>query len=212
MCSATSSNIQNARFPVWLKILVSLYVAVLIPVYWVELGVANFLWFCDIAFFIMVVALWRESQLLVSIVAVGVLLPELAWNLDFFGRILTGKHLFGLTGTAYMFTDEKPIAVRVLSLFHVFLPMLTIAMLCKLGYDNRAWLIQSIIIWIVLPLSYWLSKPVANINFAFGLGGEPQNWMPAYLWIAFLMMFFPFCVYLPTHFLLKRFARKVIDN
>jgi len=208
MCSASSSIIQNAKLSVWLKILVSFYIVVLIPVYWIELGPANFLWFCDIALLIMVVALWRESQLLVSIVAVGILLPELAWNLDFFGRMITGKHLFGLTGTAYMFTDERPIAVRVLSLFHVFLPLLTLTMLYKLGYDHRAWLIQSIIIWIVLPLSYWFSTPVANINFVFGLGGEAQNWMSPYLWIGLLMVFFPFCVYLPTHILLRRFAKK----
>ena len=207
MCFATASISEDTMFPVWLKILVSLYVIVLIPVYWIELGPANFLWFCDIALFLMVGALWRESQLLVSIVAVGVLLPELAWNLDFFGRMITGKHLFGLTGTAYMFTDEKSIAVRVLSLFHVFLPLLSITMLYKLGYDQRAWLIQSIIIWIVLPLSYWFSAPVANINFVFGLGAESQNWMPSYLWVGLLMAFFPLCVYFPTHILLKHFIK-----
>lgn len=207
MSSTNSLIAQNAKFPVWLKILVSLYVVVLIPVYWIELGPANFLWFCDIALFIMLVALWRESQLLVSIVAVSILLPELAWNLDFFGRIITGKHLFGLTGTAYMFTDEKSIAVRVLSLFHILLPLLTIAMLYKLGYHRRAWLIQSIVIWVLLPASYWLSTPEANINFVFGPGGEPQNWMPPYLWIGLLMIFFPLCVYLPTHVLLKRFVK-----
>lgn len=199
--------VQNARFPLWLKILVSVYVIVLIPVYWIELGPANFLWFCDIALFITLIALWRESQLLVSIVAVGILLPELAWNLDFFGRIITGRHLFGLTGTAYMFTYEKSIAVRVLSLFHIYLPLLTIIMLHKLGYDGRAWLIQSMLIWILLPLSYWLSSPEANINFVFGLGGEPQNWMSSYLWIGFLMLFFPLCVYWPTHILLKHFVK-----
>jgi len=212
MCSESSSIIKNANFPVWLKILVTLYVIVLIPVYWIELGPANFLWFCDIALLTMVVALWRESQLLVSIVAVGMLLPELAWNLDFFGRVITGKHLFGLTGTTYMFTDVKPITVRVLSLFHVFLPLLTIAMLYKLGYDHRAWLIQSIIIWIVLPMSYWFSSPVANINFVFGLGGDLQNWMAPYMWVGMLMMFFPLCVYLPTHVLLKQFVKRANAN
>ena len=212
MCSSHSSVVQNAKFPLWLKILVSLYAIVLIPVYWVELSPINFLWFCDIALFLIVVALWRESQLLVSIVAVGVLLPELAWILDFIGRIITGKHLFGLTGTAYMFTDKTATAVRVLSLFHVFLPVLTIVMLCKLGYDRRAWLFQSIIIWIVLPLSYWLSTPKANINFVFGFGGEPQNWMSPYLWVGLLMVFFPLCVYLPTHVLLKYFTGKMVDS
>ena len=207
MSSTNSLIAQNARFPAWLKILVSLYVIVLIPVYWIELGPANFLWFCDIALFIIAIALWRESQHLVSIVAVGILLPELAWNLDFFGRLLTGKHLFGLTGTAYMFTDNTPLAVRVLSLFHIFLPLLTIVMLNKLGYNHRAWLVQSVIIWIVLPLSYWLSTPKANINFVFGLGGEPQNFMPAYLWVGLLMILFPLFVYFPTHILLKYFTK-----
>ena len=195
---------KKCRFPVWLNVLVTVYVLIFIPVYWVERGPANFLWFCDIALFITVFALWYESRLLASINAIGILLPELAWNLDFFFRLITGNHLFGLQGTAYMFTSAAPMSIRVLSLFHLFLPILVIWMLYRLGYDNRAFLVQTLIAWIVLPISCWVSSPSANINWIFGLGSQPQTWMPPYLFVIVLMVFFPVCVYLPTHLLLNR--------
>ena len=82
--------------PLWLKISYTLFVAVLVPVYWLHHGPANFLWASNIALFVTVVALWRESRLLASTMAVAVLLPEIAWNLDFFMRLIAGHDVIGL--------------------------------------------------------------------------------------------------------------------
>ncbi len=46
----------------------------LVPVYWLHHGPANFLWACDIALLVTVAALWRASRLLASMMAVAVLL------------------------------------------------------------------------------------------------------------------------------------------
>jgi hypothetical protein len=87
----------EADVPLWIKIAYTLFVCVLVPVYVRHYGPANFLWFSDVALLVMVPALWIESRLVASMMALAVVLPELAWNLDFFGRLLTGRHLLGLS-------------------------------------------------------------------------------------------------------------------
>ena len=87
----------------WIKLPYTLFVCVLVPVYWVERGPANFLWISDIALLVSVPALWMENRFLTSMMAVGVLLPELAWNLDFFLRLITGYDVIGLNGTSRSF-------------------------------------------------------------------------------------------------------------
>jgi hypothetical protein len=54
--------------------------------------------------------------------ALAVVLPELAWNLDFFGRLFTGRHRLGRA--RYMFESDTSLLLRGLSLFHVVLPLL----------------------------------------------------------------------------------------
>jgi hypothetical protein len=87
----------EADVPLWIKIAYTLFVCVLVPVYVRHYGPANFLWFSDVALLVMVPVLWIESRLVASMMALAVVLPELAWNLDFFGRLLTGRHLLGLS-------------------------------------------------------------------------------------------------------------------
>ena len=52
--------------PLPLKIGYTLFLCVLVPVYWVKWGPKNFLWFSDIALLTTGVALWLESSLLAS--------------------------------------------------------------------------------------------------------------------------------------------------
>src|SRR5688572_10068889 len=111
-------------------------VAVILPVYALRYGWRNYLWFSDIALVTTGVALWLESALLASMMAVGVLMPELLWSASFFGRLLFGVRASDLAG--YMFDPEKPRYLRALSLFHVVLPITLLWMLARLGYDTRA--------------------------------------------------------------------------
>lgn len=193
--------------PLWIKIAYSLFVAVLVPVYGVYFGPLHFLWASDIALLAMVVALWRESRLITSTVAVAVLLPELGWNLDFFTRLITGQGPTPFPATAYMFNPARPLWLRGLSLFHVFLPVLIVYTLYRLGYDQRAWLGATLLCWVVLPVTYLFTDPAKNINMVFGLGSEPQAWLPAPLYLLGLMLLFPLCVYLPTHLVLKKYLK-----
>ena len=188
--------------PISLKIAYTLFVCLLVPIYWRQYGLVNFLWFSDIALLVLVPALWLESPLLISMMALAVLLPELAWNVDYFFRLATGVSLIGLT--SYMFDATIPPFIRGLSLFHVALPVILIWMLSRLGYDGRALLWQTLVAAAVLPLSYFLSNPRENVNWVYGLGEKPQTKVPAPLFVLFLMLLFPVGVYLPTHLLLDR--------
>ena len=189
-------------FPLWLKIAYTIFVLVVIAVYWVKYGPGNFLWFSDIALFVTVPALWLESGLLASMMTLSILLLDVVWNVEFFGKLLTGRSLFGLSN--YMFTATVPLAVRLLSLFHIWFPLLLLWMVYRLGYDERALLGQTMLAWVVLPVTYWVTDPIENINWVRGPRGEPQKSMPGWLYLLVQMLALFLLIYLPTHLFLKK--------
>ena len=188
------------EIPIWIKVAYTLMVAVIVPVYLAYYGPANFLWFSDVALIVTGVALWLENPLLVSMMTVGVLLPELLWNVTLFTRLLTGIRVSGLAD--YMFDTRIPKWIRTLSLFHVVLPVLMLWMLHRLGYDPRALPAQTALAWVILPLTYAVTKPEDNINWVYGPGARPQRQISPPLYLAFVLIFFPLIVYVPTHLLL----------
>jgi len=188
--------------PLWIKLSYTAFVLVTVAVYAVKYPLWNFLWGSDIALIATVPALWLESSLLASMMLVGVLLPELVWNAAFFGRLFTGKRFFGLTD--YMFDPARPRYLRAISLFHVFLPLLLLWMVARLGYDSDALIWQSLAAWVVLPLTYRLADPkVENVNWVFGWTAEPQKRMPPLAYLGLVMIGFPLLLYFPTHVLLQ---------
>jgi hypothetical protein len=191
--------------PLGLKVVYTLFVCALLPIYWRQYGAANFLWFSDIALLALVPALWLENALLVSMMAVSVLFFEALWNADFFFRLATGKSLIGLS--AYMFDPKISPFIRALSSFHIILPLLLLWTVYRLGYDQRALVCQTIVAVVVLPLSYLMSNPHDNVNWVYGFGENPQRILPAPLFVIVLMLLFPLLVYLPTHLLFARIFR-----
>lgn len=186
----------------WLKILYTLFICVLVPVYWIHYGPGNFLWFSDIALLTTAAALWLESPLLTSMMALSVVVLESVWIVDFVIGLITGSSVIGLS--TYMFDVKISLPIRALSLFHVILPPLLVWLLYRFGYDTRALVAQTVVAWIVLPASYFLTKPSQNVNWVYGPGHGPQHWLPAPLYLILLMLAFPLVLYLPTHFVLKK--------
>jgi len=184
------------------KIGYTLFVCLLVPIYWRQYGPANFLWFSDIALLVLVPALWLENALLVSMMAVAIIFFEAIWNIDFFTRLATGKSLIGLS--AYMFDPKIPLFIRLLSLFHIALPLLLLWTLHRLGYDRRAFVAQTILAVVVLPLSYLVSNPRENVNWVYGFGEHPQSTLPAGVFLLLVMVIYPIVVYLPTHLLFAK--------
>jgi len=194
--------------PLGLKIIYTLFVCALTPIYWRQYGPANFLWFSDIALLALVPAFLLENALLVSMMAVSVVFFEALWNIDFFFRVSTGKSLIGLS--AYMFDPKIPLFIRGLSCFHIVLPLLLLWTLHRLGYDQRAFVWQTVVALVVLPLSYLLGNPHENVNWVYGFGQNPQRILPAPLFVILLMVLFPLVVYLPTHLLFARIFRAAV--
>ncbi|WP_439880542.1 membrane-associated protein [Pontibacter sp. MBLB2868] len=191
---------MGSTVPLWLQLSYTLFVVVLVPVYWVKYKPANFLWFSDIALFAIGISLWTESRMLVSMIAVGVLGLEIIWNIDYFGRLIRQKPLLGLSD--YMFDSSKSLFLRGLSLFHVFLPALVIWLLLEWGYNPKAIYWQTLLTWVVLPIVYLFTDPKENINWVFGPGNNPQTRIPESLYFWIVMLFFPLFVFLPSHLLL----------
>jgi hypothetical protein len=190
------------QIPLWLKISYTLFVCLLVPVNWVQYGPGNFLWFSDVALLTGLPALWLESPLLASMTALAVVLLDLLWNVDFFVRLFSGVSLTGISG--YMFDAKISPAIRAVSLFHIVMPVLFLWTVHRLGYDSRALFAQTLLAWIVLPLSYLLTDPAENVNRVYGFGEKPQKWMPPPLFVALLMGLFPMVVYLPAHLIFER--------
>ena len=194
--------LRRGRIPLWIKLLYSLFLCVLVPVYWRQLGPIHFLWGSDIALFLILAAVWLEKPLLNSMMAIGVMPFELVWIVDF----LTGSNLFGVT--SYMFDAAFPLSVRGLSLFHIFLPPMMLFLLYRLGYDRRALPAQIVLAWLVLPVTYLVTDPAKNINFTAGWGVEPQTILDPLLYLGLEMILVAAVVYWPAHLVLRRVFRR----
>ena len=133
--------------PLWLKIAWTAWVLLWIPVYWRQYGAQNFLFYCDIGNLLIALGLWLESRLIFSWQAAALLVVQGLYALDYFGAVISGRHLIG--GTEYMFDPSVPLLVRALGLYHLIVPPLLLFAIYRLGYDPRAWRWATIECWIV---------------------------------------------------------------
>lgn len=196
---------HNSRqeFPLWLRLGYSIFFAILVVVYWIYRGPANYLWGCDIALLLTLVALWWRFALAASMALLVTLLPDIVWNIDFVLHLVADKDVLGANATGYMFEQDMPLYVRALSLFHVFLAPLLVWMVYRLGYDPRAMGAMTLVAWAVLPLSYVISGEQDNINWVFGVGPIPPSWMSAEAYLILFMLAVPMVIFFPTHWLMR---------
>lgn len=205
----------DGKIPLAVKIIYTAFVAVLVPVYWTHYGPLNFLYFCDLALLITLAGIWLESPLLFSMAAVGILAPQMIWIADYTANLF-GVKLLGMTD--YMFDSAKPLLLRGLSLFHGWLPFLLVYGVAKLGYDKRAFPYWTVLAWVNLFIAYFLlpapslANPdaVANVNYVYGFGAEPQTFVPGWFWFVGELVILPLALIAPMHLLLNRlFGAKV---
>ena len=196
------SDQTTKRLPIWMKLALTAFVAVLVPVYLHVYGASNFLWFCDVALALSLVAVWTEHSLPASMASVGILFMQTLWCADlmaaFFGVSFLGT-------SAYMFDDKIPMFTRLPSLYHVWLPFLLLYMLTKLGYDRRAFWYMTTLSSAILLICYFLISPSLNVNYVFG--PPDRKWMNPLAWLGTLMVGLPLICYLPTHYALKRWLK-----
>ena len=209
--SQTLALATAPRIPLWLKLAYTAFMAVLVPVYLYYYGWTNFLYFCDVALILTLIAIWKEDPLLVSMCAIGITVPQVVWVIDFVGTA-SGFPVVGMT--AYMFEAHRSPFLRGLSLFHGWLPFLLFYLVAKLGYDRRALLYWTVLAWVLILICFFFMPPPnpdagltpVNINYVWGLNdAAAQTWMPSWLWLVGVMMVgMPIICFLPVHLLFSR--------
>jgi len=199
---------RGSVVPLWLKIGYTAWFAAWLPVYWIHHGAANFLWLCDVAVFLTLIALWSESRILVSSQLLATLVVGIGWTLDLAGGIALGVHPIG--GTEYMLDAEQHLVVRLFSLFHLFLPPLLLYAATRVGYDGRrGLLLQTLIATLVLLASYLVTDDKRNLNWVLGPFGEPQTLLAPGLYLLVVVVAYPLLLFLPGHALVRLFLGRI---
>jgi len=193
------------QFPV-LRWLALGWLAIWIPAYWHAWGGQNFFHLCDIAVILSCLGIIFQNRLLISSQALATVVPGIVWSADAGWRLVVHHHLIG--GTEYLWDATQPLWIRLLSLFHVALPILLVALCARIGYDRRALALQSAITLGLLVISRWMGA-AANLNYTYidpilhrALGPAPIH--VAIIFVGTVVLF-----YLPAHiFLGWKFSRK----
>lgn len=202
---------RPALIPLSVKVTLSAFVALLVPIYLERYGVTNFLYFCDGALLMTTVGVWLESSLLISMAAVGITAIQALWMVDFIGHIM-GFSVIGMT--KYMFDTATPLYLRGFSLFHGWLPLLLLWLVHRLGYHVLALPAWTILATVLMLISYFcLPAPPAppqhplepvNVNLVYGLtDAHPQTAMPPLVYLLLLVIGLPLLCYLPSHVFLR---------
>ena len=185
-------------FPVlrWFSLL---WMAVWLPAYFRVWGWANLLHLCDVAVILTFAGIWLANPLLLSSQAVSSVAAGFLWVLDVGWRLITGRFLVG--GTEYMWDARYPLWVRLLSTFHVGLPLVLLWTLRKVGYDRRALALQAAIAAVLLLVSRFLPAQL-NLNYAYRDPVFHRSWGPGPAHLAVIFIPLVALIYWPTHLLL----------
>jgi hypothetical protein len=214
MTAALSLAPSTPRIPLWLKLVYTAFMAVMVPVYLYYYGWTNFLYFCDVAVVLTLIGIWKESPLLVSMCAIGIMVPQLIWVIDFVG-IAIGYPVVHMT--TYMFNASSSLLLRGLSLFHGWLPFLLIYLVAKVGYDRRALVYWTVLAWVLILICFFFMPPPnpnagltpVNINYVWGFNdAAAQTWMPAWAWVTGMIVLMPILFFLPVHYVFSRWMPK----
>ncbi|AVP96418.1 hypothetical protein C7S18_04060 [Ahniella affigens] len=139
--------------PAWVS-LTCLFLPIYLAVYGLAYGPTHFLQWCHVGLLLTLVAILRESSLLLSIAALSSPVLALIWLSDVAAFLIFGHGWHG--GTGYLFTDTTSAAVRLLSWFHVLLPLVHALLLRRLGFRPSALPIAALLGVLVFTLSVWL--------------------------------------------------------
>jgi len=188
--------------PAWARWAAVIWLAIWVPTYLYVWGASSFLFLCDLALLLTCIGLVTGNALLLSSQAVSSLVVDAVWFADISSKLLFGRHF--LSGTEYFFDARYPLGVRLMSTFHVVLPVILLLALSRTGYDSRALRLQSLIAWLVLIASRF-AGPQKNINFAFTDPFFRRSWGPAPVHLAVILLPLILLIYVPTHVLLRRY-------
>jgi len=177
------------------------WLAVYVPAYASAYGWANFVFLCNLGVFVLAAGLWSGSPLLISSQAIGMLVVDVVWTADLLSRLVTETHWIG--GTEYMWDPRWPLFTRLLSLYHAATPLLVVHGLRRVGYDPRAYWLQSALA-VAGVLVGRLLGPEANVNGAFRDPMFQRAWGPPVVHLAAVAGTLVLAVYPLTNLALSR--------
>ena len=164
-------------------------------------GWQNMMHLCDVGLLLACLGIFFRQPLLVSSQALSAPLVGVLWTLDIVWRLSSGHHLVG--GTEYMWDTNYPLWIRMLSCFHVLLPIVLLWAVRVLGYDHRALVFQTALTAALLIFSRFLS-PDLNMNYAYQDPLLHRVWGPAPLHLAVILAGCVAIFIWPSHLLLLR--------
>jgi hypothetical protein len=173
-------NAQH-KIPIWFKIVFIVFMAVYLPAYWIGYGPQNFLWLSSVILILCFLATLLESPFLASMAAVGGTISESIWTIDFLITLLTPLDGF----TIYVFDPNTSLILRIIAVFHIFLPPFLIWLVFRLGYHTKAWIAQTALTWALLLFTWFFTSPILNINLVFSYLKYPHLNMGA---VSFLLL------------------------
>ena len=199
-----SSKDSANPFPAWVRWTALIWLGVWLTIYLKFWGATTFLFLCDIAVILTCLGLFTGNALLLSSQALSSLVIDTAWLLDIATKLIFNRHLIG--GTDYFFDPKYPLWVRLMSCFHVVLPIVLITALRCTGYDRRALRLQFAIAAVAMIASRF-ADPYRNINFVFADPFLHRQWGPGPIHVAVTLLVLAIAIYLPTHVVLARIFR-----
>lgn len=202
---------REERIPPIIKLLYTAFYIGIVYLTVNNFNVLSLFWFSQTALFIVLIGMWAESRILISMASLSILIFHSIWTIGFFIRLIFGITATG--GLAYMFDPQISPILRYMSLYHVVLPLLILWILKRKGYDPRAFKLQTLLAWIIFIATFLFTPMERNINWVFG-PQSPQTLISPYLYLAIVMVTIPVFIYFPTHVVLKHVfpVRKVQDK
>jgi hypothetical protein len=198
----TATPALRRLIPLWVKIAALAWVAAWVPIYLLYYGWTDFIHLSDIAIALAALGLWIESPMLLTSQAISTLLGETIWTVDVAWTQATGHML--IPGVQYMWETKYPLWLRLMSFYHVALPIVLVWGVWRLGYDRRGLKLQAGIVAVALVAGRLWGGTVHNINFAFRDPFFGSVWGPApvhlfVMWVGAMLI-----GYLPTDWLLAK--------
>ena len=199
---------ETRPIPRWFQWLFGAFMVVYVPAYWAGYGWMNFLWTSNVILIMSFLATIFQWRFVASMAAVGGLVAEVIWSLDFIvtaAAVVFGWEIRGFT--EYVFRPGLPVWLRMISAFHLALPPLLIWLIYRLGYDRRAWVVQILFMWVLIAVTWLVTPPLLNINLVFSY--QKYTWLQfgvaTYLIVGSLAIG---AIIALTHFILLAFFRE----
>ncbi len=188
-------------------VLVFVWLAVYIPSYYLAYGSQHFLQLCNVGVLISCLALMTKNSILISSQFLASAAIAVFWLADVLSFLFIGQHLHG--GTQYLWDSSIFLPARILSVYHIVLPVILWREIKILGYDGRGFVVQTLITAIVFSVSCFIATPDNNLNYLYELpsitrfsSGVFVNAIVSWLLTIVVLL-------LPVHFLLSHCLRKL---